>query len=341
MLYPIYALHTKPMLYEQPAQDYEFPITHFTCDYMTLANSIMHYAGVNTVMLHPDTLQKHCQVRGNQLFFENVKGNNGFRVLVLPATSMISLSNLRTISQFYDNGGIVIATGTLPDKAFEFLPEFEQTLLRHDGQECTTDYDLEVRTLIRHVFGDMAYDKSVMRNLVQNTNQNGGRAYLLYPSATAVDGTFMTASEEIMRILFNLKVPYDVVMSGMKRLENSGVFNLPLPEYRHIDSPEGVHRVGIMGHWHTVNSNMQHTHMFYNTTDQPYSGTVYMRGMLKPTVYRPHNGKVQRAKHVKYANYRGQPYTFMHLDLAPNTAIYLVSEELDEVPTLSADLNDL
>ncbi len=340
MLYPIYALHTKPLLYEQPERDYEYPITPFTCDYMTLGNSIAHYAGIGVTMLHPDTLQKHCEVRGNQLFFDNVKGSHGFRVLILPSTSMIRLDNLRTIAEFYDNGGVVIATGTLPDMAFEFLPEFEKDLLEYYGAEYVTDYDREVRALIKHIFGERACDKNVISNIGSNTNAKGGRAYLLYPSATAVDGTFMTASDEIMRLLFELKIPYDVVMSGMKRLENSGVFNLPTPEYRHIDSPEGVHRVGMMGHLHKV-SGSTHTYMLYNTTNQPYDGTVYLRGVLKPVIYHPHNGKVERARHVKYAPYRGQIYTYLHLNLPPDTAIFLVSDECAEPPTLSAPLTDL
>lgn len=340
MLYPIYSLHTKPLLYEQPERDYEYPITPFDCDYMTLANSLAHYGGVGVTMLHPETLQKHCQVRDNQLFFDNVQGSNGFRILILPATSMIRLDNLRTIAQFYDNGGIVIATGTLPDKAFEFLPEFEQDLLRHDGQDCVTAYDREVRALVRHIFGNRACDKSIMCNIGTNTNENGGRAYLLYPSATAVDGTFMTASDEIMRLLYELKIPYDVVMPGMRRLENSGVFNLPLPEYRHIDTPEGVHRVGMMGHLHKVHKGT-HTHMLYNTTDEPYKGMVYLRGTLKPVVYHPHNGKVNRARHVKYAKYRDQTYTSMPVELPPHTAIFLVSEEIPTPHSLSAALTDL
>ena len=340
MLYPIYALHTKPLLYEQPAPDYEYPITPFTCDYMTLANSLTHYAGINLTMLHPNTLQKHCEVRAGQLFFENVKGINGFRVLVLPATSMILLDNLRTIKQFYDNGGIVIATGTLPDKAFEFLPEFEQTLLRHDGEDAATDYDREVREIVRHIFGDRACDKSVLCNIGYNTNENGGKAYLLYPSGTAADGTFMTAGEEIMRLLYRLKLPYDVIMPGMKRLENGGVFNLPLPEYRHIDTPEGVHKVGMMGHLHKINDT-QHTHLLYNTTDTPYENTIYLRGALKPVQYDPRTGKIKRVRRVKYATYRSQIYTCLRVRIPSSAAIFLVSEELDHTPTLSAPLTDL
>ena len=340
MLYPIYALHTMPLMYEQPALDYEYPITPFTCDYMTLANSLAHYGGVNLTMLHPDTLQQHCQLRGNQLFFENVTGSNGFRILIIPATSMIRLDNLRMIAQFFDNGGIVIATGTLPDMAFEFLPEFEKDLLQYYGAEYVTDYDVEVRELVKHIFGERACDKSVLTNRGFNSNPNGGRAYLLYPSATAADGTFMTASDEIMRLLYELKIPYDVIMPGMKRLENGGVFNLPLPEYRHIDTPEGVHRVGMMGHLHKVNGS-QNTHMIYNTTDQAYENPVYLRGALKPVIYYPTTGKVTRARRVKYATYRGQVYTFMPVKLPPHSAMFIVSDELEQMPTLSAPLNDL
>lgn len=340
MLYPIYALHTKPLMYEQPALDYEYPVTPFNCDYMTLANSISQYGGINLTMLHPDTLQKHCEVRGGQLFFQNVKGSNGFRILILPATSMIRLDNLRTIKQFYDNGGIVIATGTLPDSAFEFLPEFEKNLLQHYGEEYVTDYDREVRELVRHIFGTQACDKNILTNRGFNSNQNGGRAYLLYPSATAADGTFMTASDEIMRLLYELKIPYDVIMPGMRRLENGGVFNLPLPEYRHVDTPEGVHRVGMMGHLHKVNGT-QHTHMLYNTTDQPYENVVYLRGALKPVVYNPQTGKVNRARRVKYASYRGQVYTYLPVQIPRHSALFLVSEELGQTPALSAPLSDL
>ena len=340
MLYPIYALHTKPQLYEQPASDYEYPVTPFTCDYMTLANSLSHYAGVNLTMLHPDTLQKHCRLRDDQLFFENVRGNNGFRVLILPATSMIRLDNLRIISEFYDNGGIVIATGTLPDSAFEFLPEFEKDLLQHYGEEYITDYDIEVRELVKHIFGERACDKTVINNRGYNSNAKGGRAYLLYPSATAADGTFMTASDEIMRLLYELRIPYDVIMPGMRRLENGGVFNLPLPEYRHIDMPEGVHRVGMMGHLHKVNGT-QHTHMLYNTTDRDYENTVYLRGALKPVIYDPQTGKVKRMRRVKYATYRGQIYTYLPLKIPKQSTLFLVSDEMEQSPTLSAPLSDL
>lgn len=340
MLYPIYALHTKPLLYEQPAPDYEYPVTPFNCDYMTLASSLTHYAGINLTMLHPDTLQQHCEVRKGQLFFKNVKGSNGFRVLILPATSMIRLDNLRTIRQFYDGGGIVIATGTLPDKAFEFLPEFEKDLLRHDGEDCATAYDREVREIVRHIFGDRACDKNVLCNIGYNTNDNGGKAYLLYPSATAADGTFMTASEEIMRLMYGLKLPYDVIMPGMVRLENGGVFNLPLPEYRHIDTPDGVHKVGMMGHLHKVDGTL-HTHMLYNTTDQAYANVVYLRGALKPVIYDTQTGKIKRARRVKYATYRSQIYTCLRVRIPSSAAIFLVSEELDHTPTLSAPLTDL
>ena len=340
MLYPIYALHTTPLMYEQPALDYEYPITPFTCDYMTLANSLTHYAGINLTMLHPETLQKHCQVREDQLFFENVKGNNGFRILILPATAMIRLDNLRTIAEFYDNGGIVIATGTLPDMAFEFLPEFEKDLLQYYGAEYVTAYDTEVRELVKHIFGERACDKTVLTNRGFNSNAKGGRAYLLYPSATAADGTFMTASEEIMRLLYELRIPYDVIMPDMRRLENGGVFNLPLPEYRHVDTPEGVHRAGMMGHLHKINGT-QHTHMLYNTTDTPYENTVYLRGALKPLLYNPQTGKVSRARRVKYAAYRGQIYTYLPVQIPAHSAIFTVSEELEQAPTLSAPLSDL
>jgi hypothetical protein len=81
--------------------------------------------------------------------------------------------------------------------------------------------------------------------------------------------------------------------------------------------------------------------MLYNTTDRSYDNVVYLRGALKPVLYDPQTGKVTRVRRVKYASYRGQIYTCLRVRIPSSAAIFLVSEELDHTPTLSAPLTDL
>jgi hypothetical protein len=50
----------------------------------------------------------------------NTINHEEYKVFIIPGCVTINWSNLQKIKQFYDNGGQVIATGTLPSKSAEF-----------------------------------------------------------------------------------------------------------------------------------------------------------------------------------------------------------------------------
>jgi len=71
-------------------------------------------------MLHPLTLHKRCYVEDGELLLSNDGNYEKYKLLILPASSMMSVKNLRTIKKLFDSGGKIIATGELPTIAFEY-----------------------------------------------------------------------------------------------------------------------------------------------------------------------------------------------------------------------------
>ena len=83
---------------------------------------------------------------------------------------MIQLTNLKKIKEFYDQGGIVIATSLLPDRSAE------------QGK------DEEVRQIIKYIFGNNAYDNKDLQRITSSSNWNTGGSLPSY----AFDGKMET-----------------------------------------------------------------------------------------------------------------------------------------------------
>ena len=74
MLYPIYALHDKVYLYEAPAGgQFEYPNTPFSCNYMTVLNTVSTYAGQDITILHPEVVNSICTVEDGILYLKGYK----------------------------------------------------------------------------------------------------------------------------------------------------------------------------------------------------------------------------------------------------------------------------
>jgi hypothetical protein len=59
-------------------------------------------------------------VEGDTLRLNNRVNHEAYQVVTIPGHKTIYWSNLKKVKAFYDNGGKVIATGTLPCKSAEF-----------------------------------------------------------------------------------------------------------------------------------------------------------------------------------------------------------------------------
>ncbi len=97
--------------------------------------------------IHPENLlDGKVTAQGSELVLNNVSNKQNFKVLIMPGGDVISASTLAAIKAYYDGGGKVIATGSLPTRAAEF------------GR------DSEVQSLIAEMFSQKPVDKTMIKN---------------------------------------------------------------------------------------------------------------------------------------------------------------------------------
>ena len=322
MLYPIYHLHAGTNLYFSPVEGYEYPETHSTADYMTLINSISIYSGHDLTVLHPEALNTRCHTEGGVLYLDNEQNHESFRIVVLPATSIISLQNIRILKKFFDEGGKILATGLLPNKAFEI--------------DETGDNDREVCRLVEEIFGHDACDPRVMKDYCYNKNAVGGEALFLYFNATATDATKMTHSSTINEALNSFGVAFDTYLPGMPRFECTGALNSIFPEFQAI----GLHRTmpggGMLNHIHKKHGEAD-IYYFSNTTVNDYNHHVLLRGAFNVEEWNPHTGKMH-GRTCGFLRYRGEIYTTLRLTLDSCTSTFFYALPAD---TAGAEITDI
>ncbi len=135
-------------------------------DYMQVGEALALGVRRDFTFVHPEVLDERCSVEGNSLLLKNPINWERYRVFVIPGSRAISVTSLRKIKGFYDQGGQVIATTRLPDTAAEF------------GQ------DVEVRALVAAMFGDGSQAAKPDQTIPAGPkNANGGRAWFI-PSPT-------------------------------------------------------------------------------------------------------------------------------------------------------------
>ncbi len=326
MIYPIYALHDKVYLYEARHENgFEYPNTPFSCNYMTVLNTVSTYVGQDITLLHPETINDACTTENGILYLKNPFQTQKFRVLILPGADMVSLENMRLVKKFFDEGGKVIATGTLPKLAFEYHVSDEE----RDPNDFTfmfeygTPRDREVRAISRHIFGDDALNPAIIKESFYHAGENGGEAYYIPPHRTAADGTELTDCVMLNNVLQSFHVPLDMYMPEMPRFECIGAFNNPHNEFLRLGLGDFVPGGGMISRVHKQRGDLD-IYFFANTTDRDYGDTVYIRGIHFFDRWDPHTGRTARLG-THYVRYRGEIYTRTRLYVPAEQAVFLIS----------------
>ena len=324
LLYPIYDLHSRVTLYDSPTESFEYPETAISTNYMTLINAISFYAGHDLTVLHPTVMSERCHTEGGVLYLDNQKNREQFRIVVLPATEIISLPNLRLLKKFYDEGGKILATGVLPTMAFEY---------DKDGKN-----DAEVCRLTREIFGKEATDKRVMRRYCHSKNQAGGEAIFLYFNATAVTGIHMVKSSTVNSALNTFSIPFDIYIPGMQRFEGTGALNAIYPEFHTVGLDRSFPDGGMVNHIHKA-SDGGDVFYFANTSDVAYNHHVLLRGAHTVSECNPHTGTVSTPK-SRLLSYLGEVYTYLRLNLPAQASVFFLTvprdTEGEEIPAIDS-----
>lgn len=163
VLYPIATLQAGSWF--GPGDPYQGCVEIPEADYMQVGEALALGVRRDFTFVHPEVLDERCAVEGNSLLLKNPVNWERYRVFIIPGSRAISVTSLRKIKQYYDQGGQVIATTRLPDTAAEF------------GK------DEEVRLLVTAIFGDGTRPADGSAVVAGPKNANGGRAWFI-PSPT-------------------------------------------------------------------------------------------------------------------------------------------------------------
>lgn len=308
MLYPIYSVHSQMYLYEAQPHGFEFSTTPENTDYMTLINSIMAYTGHDLTVIHPEVMSEKVTADDGMLYLNNTVNFERFSILIMPGMSMISLDNLRLIKKFWDEGGKVIATVELPSRAFEFEPD--------------KNADDEVNRIIGEMFGTTEDGGSVIQEIYEKHNDQGGAAYFLPSAKTGADGTYHVDSKDLAELLDSLDVAYDVEVLDMPKLDDMGMLSLIAPSYKSSGAADMMLKGGVFGYIHKKQDGCD-VYYFANTTAADYDGSVLLRGELNPELWNPHTGRIRKAEY-ELVNYRGEVYTKVELRLHSTESTFVV-----------------
>ena len=136
VLYPIHGLQAAYRF--GPGQPYTGGVIPEWADYMDVGELLSLELRHDFTYLHPETFDARCRISDGLIELEQPACPQQYRLMILPGTEAISVSNLTKIRDYFDRGGKIIATTRLPSQSAE------------PGKSDS------VPAMIRHIFGDQA-----------------------------------------------------------------------------------------------------------------------------------------------------------------------------------------
>ena len=119
VLYPIATMQAGHYL-DGKLGHYKGGVTIPEADYVEVGELLATQVGRDYTFIHPEVLDEKCSIKPASLVLKNRINHEEYKVMIMPGHKTISWPNLKKIKAFYDRGGKVIATGTLPSKSAEF-----------------------------------------------------------------------------------------------------------------------------------------------------------------------------------------------------------------------------
>jgi len=266
-------------------------ITPPEIDYQDIGEVLFHGMRVDYTYLHPEVLVNKCTVENKRLVLNNRENREEYRVLFVPGGDTLSVAAAAKIKEFYDKGGVVIATHLLPSKSAEFGKDKEIQQMVADVFGLPVD-DPPTADLQRAMNGRLISFYWVKRNAA------GGQAYFLpQPEPWVLEWA-------VDRVLPVRDVNIQQPMPFLKKA----------PAYD-----------GALTYLHKV-KNGQDIYFFANSTDNPVDTKVVLRGRKDLKIWDPQTGEPRPAD-LTNGDASGQPVTTVHLVMPPVTALFYVGAD--------------
>jgi len=164
-------------------------------DFMAVGEMLLGQVHRDFTFIHPDfLLSDKIKINGSKLELENIVDSQSYKVLILPGQKVISLKAIQKIKDFYDHGGVVLATSLLPSKASELTGSDKATLSKNQ----------QVQAIIKEMFGiDSASPMPEGVSAIKVNKMNGRAVFIRKP-----DGKLLAET------INKLNISADVVFEG-------------------------------------------------------------------------------------------------------------------------------
>jgi hypothetical protein len=160
-------------------------------DYQTVSNWLTNKIHRDFTFVHPELfLDDKYTLIDNKIKLNNNENFQTYNTMILTGSNIISPNTLEKLKQFYDNGGIIIATTQLPYKS------------------TTIGSDQQVIDMIQNIFGVDPLKQSSLINNVESTNKAEGKAiFIPKPTAKILEEVLdrFTPTADVRFINSNLK----------------------------------------------------------------------------------------------------------------------------------------
>jgi hypothetical protein len=261
-------------------------------DYQDVGESLYRALRVDYTYLHPEVLVERCTVENRKLILNNRENREEYSVLILPSGETLSVAAAGKIKAFYNQGGMVIATGTLPTRSAEF------------GK------DAEVRQAIAEVFG-VSPDEPLKADVRRAQDRQNFYVFWYYIKKNKAGG----------QALFLPSTHPWLMDFALKQV-------LPLRDVD-IQEPMGLLKKGneydgALTYIHKV-KNGRDIYFFANSSPNAIDTKVVLRGRKSLRIWNPHTGEQQAAEFAP-GEVNGQAITTLRLVLPSVKSLFLIGE---------------
>ena len=322
MLYPIESLHANVFFYEQKERRFEFaPVMQFA-DYISNINSIMNYCGRDLTVLHPDVLAQKGRCEDGILYIDNAINPERYRILILPAMTMTTITTLRMVRDFYECGGKILATSVVPFKIMEDDPALQK----------------EAREIVEYLFEAKENVLNYHSDYHIRTNDRGGMAVFLRSSMTDLDGTEYVEASRINQVLWKFNTPVDIVFEHLPRIPNNGILSLNLIAFKNYGATAGITSGGVFNYIHKRHSDCE-VYYVSNTTVKDYAGHIVIEGSHEVEEWNPHTGKIKQFNE-RYGYVGNHVYTSIEATIQHDTSVFYVCRPKNKISDETRHFND-
>jgi hypothetical protein len=261
-------------------------------DYQDVGESLFRGVRVDYTYLHPEVLVSRCTVENKRLILNNKENREEFSVLIVPGGNVLSAAAAAKIKEFYDKGGMVIATSRIATQSSEF------------GK------DKEVQQAMSDVFG-VSPDSPLRADVKRAQDRENYYVFWYYMKKNAAGGTSMYIQQAHPWLM-------DFALKQLLPVRDVDIQTPMAPLHRGNDYS------GALTYIHKVKDNRP-IYFFANSTEKPVDTKVALRGEHHLAIWNPHTGE-QSAAEATAGETGGQKTTTVHLVLPPVSSVFLVGE---------------